>query len=76
MRGSTKVKLLAGGAVLGWLASIGALDPRLWAETIRRERERLPGQLSEAISAGKREAVRAEEALDREVQDAFRSARS
>jgi hypothetical protein len=75
MRGRTKLKLLVGAGVLGWLGSIGALDPRLWADTIRRERERLPGQLREAVAAGKREAARAEDALDAEVQEAFRSAR-
>lgn len=75
MRAATKMKLLAGVGALGWLASIGALDPRLWRETLARERERLPEQLREAFAAGTREARRAEAALDAEVQEAFRTAR-
>ena len=58
------------GAV-GWLYSIGALDPKLWADVIRREREQLPGQIKEALAAGRRAAERAEEDLDREVREAF-----
>ena len=63
MRGRTKLVLAAG--VLGWLGSIGALDPRLWVDTFKRERERLPGQLKEAVEAGKREAGRAEARQER-----------
>ncbi len=59
--------------IVGWLHSIGALDPRLWADTIRREREQLPQQIKEAIAAGKRAAGKAEEDLDREVREAFDS---
>lgn len=73
MRGRTKLVLAAG--VLGWLGSIGALDPRLWADTFKRERERLPGQFKEALEAGRREADRAESQLDQQVQDAFTSGR-
>lgn len=69
-----KLHGLAAG-VLGWLGSIGALDPRLWADTIKRERERLPAQLKEAVAAGRREAERAEAQLDQQVQDAFRNGR-
>lgn len=75
MRLGTVVKLAAGAGVIGWLASIGALDPKLWVETFKRERERLPAQFKEAVESGKREAARAEAELDREVQAAFRSAR-
>ena len=64
-----KIGVLVG--VVGWLHSIGALDPRLWADTIARERERLPGQIKEALAAGKRAAAQAEEDLDREVREAF-----
>jgi len=64
-----KLGVVAG--VLGWLHSIGALDPKLWAETFQRERERIPGQLKEALAAGKRAAAQAEEELDREVKAAF-----
>jgi hypothetical protein len=63
---------IAAGAV-GWLHSIGALDPKLWADTIRRERERIPGQIREALGAGRRAAARAEEDLDRDIRNAFRS---
>ena len=59
--------------IVAWLHSIGALDPRLWADTIRREREQLPEQIKEAIAAGKRAAGKAEEDLDREVREAFDS---
>ena len=55
----------------GGLYSIGALDPKLWADVIRREREQLPGQIKEALAAGRRAAERAEEDLDREVREAF-----
>lgn len=71
----TKLTLLAGVGAVGWLASIGALDPKLWVATFKRERERLPVQFKEALESGKREAARAEADLDREVQAAFRSAR-
>lgn len=64
-----KIGVLVG--VVGWLHSIGALDPRLWADTFARERERLPGQIKEALAAGKRAAAQAEEDLDREVREAF-----
>jgi prephenate dehydrogenase len=60
------------GAV-GWLYSIGALDPGLWKDTFQRERERLPEQIKEALAAGKRAAAKAEEDLDREVREAFDS---
>ena len=59
--------------VAGWLHSIGALDPKLWIETVKRERERIPEQLKEALGAGKRAAAQAEEDLDREVKAAFDS---
>jgi hypothetical protein len=59
------------GGLVAWLGSIGALDPKLWAETIRRERERIPGELSEALAAGRRAAAQAEEDLDRDVRAAF-----
>ena len=75
MKARTKLTLLAGAGTLGWLASIGALDPKMWADAIRREREALPAQFKEAVEAGKREAARAEARLDQEVQAAFRSAR-
>jgi hypothetical protein len=60
-----------GGAV-AWLHSIGALDPGLWADVFRREKERIPRELKEALAAGKRAAARAEEELDREVRESFR----
>ena len=66
------IKLGAVAGLVGWLASIGALDPRLWKDTIARERRRLPEQLKEALAAGKRAAAEAEEDLDREVREAFR----
>ena len=66
-----KVGLVVGA--VGWLHSIGALDPKLWADTIRRERQRIPGQIKEAIGAGRRAAAQAEDELDREVRNAFRS---
>lgn len=66
-----KIGVLAGA--VGWLHSIGALDPKLWIDTAKRERERIPGQLREALGAGKRAAAQAEEELDREVRNAFRS---
>jgi hypothetical protein len=65
------LKLAALGGVVGWLGSIGALDPKLWTETIARERERLPGELREALAAGRRAAAEAEADLDREVREAF-----
>ena len=61
---------LIGGAV-AWLASIGALDPALWRDTIARERARIPDQLREALAAGRRAAAQAEEDLDRDVRNAF-----
>ena len=64
-----KLGAVAGG--LGWLHSIGALDPKLWVHHLKRERERIPQQLQEALEAGKRAAARAEEDLDREVREAF-----
>lgn len=64
-----KIGVLVG--VVGWLHSIGALDPGLWRDTIRREREQLPRQIKEALAAGRRAAARAEEDLDREVREAF-----
>jgi hypothetical protein len=69
-------RLLAIGALGGlvaWLHSIGALSPGLWADTIARERKRLPEEIKEAIAAGKRAAARAEEELDREVRESFRA---
>lgn len=71
MRKLIKIGIAAG--TLGWLHSIGALDPKLWRDTIQRERERIPGQIREALGAGKRAAAQAEEELDREVRNAFRS---
>jgi hypothetical protein len=38
-----RIGVVAGA--LGWLHSIGALDPKLWAETFHRERERIPAQV-------------------------------
>jgi hypothetical protein len=64
-----KIGVLVG--VVGWLHSIGALDPGLWRDTIRREREQLPRQIREALAAGRRAAAQAEEDLDREVREAF-----
>ena len=64
-----KLGIVAG--VLGWLGSIGALDPRLWADTVKREKERIPAQIKEALAAGKRAAAQAEADLDREVKEAF-----
>jgi hypothetical protein len=75
MRVRTVIKLGALAGAIGWLHSIGALDPKLWADTIRRERERLPGQFHEALEAGRREAARAEERLERDIDEAFRSGR-
>jgi hypothetical protein len=69
MRRILRIGIVAG--VIGWLASIGALDPKLWAETFQRERERIPEQLKEAMAAGKRAAAQAEADLDREVREAF-----
>ncbi|MGD9573359.1 MAG: hypothetical protein AB7V62_15875 [Thermoleophilia bacterium] len=63
------------GGVIAWLGSIGALDPKLWKDTFQRERERVPGQLKEALAAGKRAAAQAEEDLDRDVRNAFGSQR-
>jgi hypothetical protein len=65
------VKLGVAGGVIAWLGSIGALDPKLWRDTIARERERIPRQVQEALAAGRRAAARAEEDLDRQVRDAF-----
>ncbi|HET6690271.1 MAG TPA: hypothetical protein VFG74_05345 [Miltoncostaeaceae bacterium] len=64
-----RIGVVAGA--LGWLHSIGALDPKLWAETFHRERERIPAQVKEALAAGKRAAAQAEADLDREVKEAF-----
>ena len=61
------------GGLVGWLHSIGALDPGLWADAIARERKRIPEEIKEAIAAGKRAAARAEEELDREVRESFRA---
>ena len=60
------------GGVVAWLHSIGALDPGLWADTIAREKQRIPEQVKEALAAGKRAAAQAEEDLDREVRESFR----
>jgi prephenate dehydrogenase len=65
------VKLGIVAGVVGWLGSIGALDPRLWADTVKREKERIPAQIKEALAAGKRAAAQAEADLDREVKEAF-----
>lgn len=73
MRGRTKLILAAGA--LAWLGKAGLLNPGLWADALRREREVLPGQVKEALQAGKRAQVEAEERLDQQVQDAFNSAR-
>ena len=67
------LKIAALVGAVGWLHSIGALDPAFWRDLVRRERERLPRQVREALEAGKRAAAAAEERLDREVRDAFRS---
>jgi hypothetical protein len=67
------IKIGAAAGAVGWLHSIGALDPKLWIDTLKRERERIPGQIREALGAGKRAAAQAEEELDREVRNAFRS---
>ena len=69
MRTAVKLGIVAG--VVGWLGSIGALDPRLWADTSKREKERIPAQIKEALAAGKRAAAQAEADLDREVKEAF-----
>ena len=65
------VKLGVVAGVIGWLGSIGALDPKLWADTFTREKERIPAQIKEALAAGKRAAAKAEDDLDREVKGAF-----
>jgi prephenate dehydrogenase len=65
------LKLGIAAGVVGWLGSIGALDPRLWADTVKREKERIPAQIKEALAAGKRAAAQAEADLDREVKEAF-----
>lgn len=65
------VKIGVVGGVIAWLGSIGALDPKLWRDTIARERQRIPEQVKEALAAGRRAAAQAEEDLDREVRDAF-----
>ena len=70
---SKLIKLGVVAGAIGWLHSIGALDPRLWIDTIKRERERIPEQLKEALEAGKRAAAQAEEDLDREVRESFRT---
>lgn len=67
------IKIGVAAGVVGWLHSIGALDPKLWRDTLARERQRLPGQIREALGAGKRAAAQAEAELEREVRDAFRS---
>jgi hypothetical protein len=59
------------GGTVAWLGSIGALDPRLWKDTIARERRRIPEQVKEALAAGRRAAAQAEEDLDRDVRNAF-----
>jgi hypothetical protein len=61
------------GGLLAWLYSIGALDPKLWKDTVTREKQRIPEQLKEAVAAGKRAAGKAEEDLDREVRESFRA---
>jgi hypothetical protein len=66
------LKLGAVAGALGWLHSIGALDPKLWAHHVKRARARVPEQLKEALEAGKRAAAQAEEDLDREVRESFR----
>jgi len=70
---SKLIKLGVVGAVIGWLHSIGALSPGLWIDTFKRERERIPEQLKEALEAGRRAAAKAEEDLDREVRESFRA---
>jgi hypothetical protein len=70
---SKLIKLGVVAGAIGWLHSIGALDPGLWIDTIKRERERIPAQLKEALEAGKRAAAQAEEDLDREVRESFRT---
>jgi len=70
---SKLIKLGVVAGAIGWLHSIGALDPGLWIDTIKRERERIPEQLREALEAGKRAAAQAEEDLDREVRESFRT---
>ncbi len=67
------IKLGVAAGIVGWLHSIGALDPRLWKDTIAREREQIPQQVKEALSAGKRAAAQAEDDLDRQVREAFDS---
>ena len=67
------IKLGVVVGVVGWLHSIGALDPRLWKDTIAREREQIPQQVKEALAAGKRAAAQAEDDLDRQVREAFDS---
>ena len=67
------IKLGVAVGVVGWLHSIGALDPRLWKDTIAREREQIPQQVKEALAAGKRAAAQAEDDLDRQVREAFDS---
>lgn len=69
------IKLGVVAGAVGWLHSIGALDPKLWADTIRRERQRVPGQIREALGAGKRAAAKAEADLERDIRDSFRSDR-
>lgn len=59
------------GGIVAWLASIGALDPKLWRDAFERERRRIPEQIAEALEAGKRAAAKAEDDLDREVRSAF-----
>jgi hypothetical protein len=65
------VKLGVVAGIIGWLHSIGALDPKLWADTFQREKERIPAQIKEALAAGKRAAAKAEADLEREVKEAF-----
>lgn len=65
------VKIAAAIGVVGWLGSIGALNPRLWIETFQRERHTLRGQLDEALAAGRRASAQAEQRLDDEVKAAF-----
>jgi hypothetical protein len=65
------LKIGAVAGLVGWLHSIGALDPRLWIDTVKHEREVLPGQVKEALEAGKRASAQAEAELEREVEAAF-----
>ena len=70
-----RTKLLLAGGALAWLGKAGLLDPRVWADLLKRERQVLPQQFKEAVDAGRRAAADAEQRLDQQVQDAFNSAR-